>query len=136
MNGHCLCGAVSFTSPNAEKLQPANVAFAVGGVGPLLAIHCRPNVQFSGTDQITSYASSVCVERVFCKRCGTHFYYKFSATGEYFVAADAVDSTDFDLVSQIYVDRKPAYYSFANQTAMLTDQQGIEQYTSPNNQAA
>lgn len=42
--------------------------------------------------------------------------------------AGAFESGDFELVSQIYVDKKPGYYEFANQTPMLTEQQVIEQY--------
>ncbi len=55
-------------------------------------------------------------ERAFCKRCGTHLYYKLLATGEYFVPAGVFDSGDFQLATQIYIDKKPGYYSFANQT--------------------
>jgi hypothetical protein len=38
---------------------------------------------------------------------------------------------DFTLASQIYIDNKPAYYSFAEQTPMLTEQQVIAQYAPP-----
>jgi hypothetical protein len=97
----------------------------------MLAVHCGLNVEFKGSDQITRYASSEWAERAFCKNCGSHLYYKLLATGEYFVPAGAFDSTDFELVSQIYIDKKPDYYSFANATAVLTEQQVIEQYAPP-----
>jgi hypothetical protein len=97
----------------------------------MLAVHCGPDVAFTGEDQIAVYASSDWAQRAFCKRCGTHLYYKLLATGEYFVPAGAFDTQDFTLASQIYIDNKPAYYSFAEQTPMLTEQQVIAQYAPP-----
>ena len=102
----------------------------------MLAVHCGPNVKFLGTDDIAVYASSDWAERAFCKKCGTHLYYKLLATGEYFVPAGSFNSTDFELASQIYIDKKPPYYSFANQTPMLTEQQVIAQYGPPGGETA
>ena len=96
----------------------------------MLAVHCGPDVQFSGVESIAVYASSEWAERAFCKNCGTHLYYKLLASGEYFVPAGTFESEDFELVSQIYIDRKPNYYSFANRTPVLTEQQVIEQFGS------
>jgi hypothetical protein len=58
------------------------------------------------------------------------------ATGEYFVPAGAFESGDFELASQIYIDKKPNYYSFANQTPMLTEQQVIDQYSPSDGESA
>jgi hypothetical protein len=137
MNGRCLCGSVSFSSPEAKEIGACHCGFCRRwGGGPLLAVHCGPNVDFRGAGDIGVYASSAWAERAFCKRCGTHLYYKLLATGEYFVPAGAFDTADFHLASQIYIDKKPEYYSFANQTPMLTEQQVIEQYTPPSGDAA
>jgi hypothetical protein len=102
----------------------------------LLAVHCGPNVEFQGADQIAVYASSDWAERAFCRKCGTHLYYKLLATGEYFVPAGTSDSTDFELASQIYIDKKPPYYSFANETPTLTEQQVLEKYGPPDSGTA
>lgn len=129
MNGHCLCGAVTVMSSDAREIGVCHCGFCRRwGGGPLLAVHCGSKVQFSGNGQIAVYASSEWAERAFCSKCGTHLYYKFRATGEYFVPAGIFDTSDFELASQIYIDNKPAYYSFAEQTPMLTEQQVIEQY--------
>ena len=95
----------------------------------MLAVHCGPEVRFEGTEDVSVYASSA--ERAFCKHCGTHLYYKLLATGEYFIPAGTFESGDFEIASQIYIDKKPGYYSFANQTPTLTEQQVIEQYSPP-----
>jgi hypothetical protein len=102
----------------------------------LLAVHCGPDVQFYGSDHVSVYASSEWAERAFCKHCGTHLYYKLLPTGEYFIPAGTFDTTDFELASQIYIDKKPEYYSFANETPMLTEQQVIEKYTPPSAESA
>lgn len=102
----------------------------------MLAVHCGPNVEFTGAESVAVYASSQWAERAFCKICGTHLYYKLLATGEYFVPAGAFESGDFELASQIYIDNKPGYYSFANQTPMLTEQQVIELFNAPGGESA
>ncbi len=102
----------------------------------MLAVHCGPDVEFTGAGNIAVYPSSQWAERAFCKTCGTHLYYKLLATGEYFVPAGAFESGDFELASQIYIDKKPSYYSFANQTPMLTEQQVIEQFAPPGGESA
>lgn len=102
----------------------------------MLAVHCGPDVQFQDTKQIAVYASSVWAERAFCKKCGTHLYYKLLATGEYFVPAGAFDTNDLEMASQIYIDKKPDYYAFANQTPMLTEEQVLAQYAPPGGEEA
>jgi hypothetical protein len=137
MKGHCLCGAVSFTSPEAKDIGVCHCGFCRRwSGGPMLAVHCGRDVQFHGSDHIGVYASSEWAERAFCKRCGTHLYYKLLPTGEYFVPAGAFDTNDFQMASQIYIDRKPGYYAFANQTPVLTEQQVIEKYAASGGEAA
>lgn len=131
MQGHCLCGAVTFECADAKDIGVCHCGFCRRwGGGPLLAVHCGPDVQFQGSDHIGVYASSDWAERAFCTVCGTHLYYRLGATGEYFVPAGAFDSNDFELASQIYIDRKPDYYAFANETPVLTEQQVIAQFAS------
>lgn len=134
MDGQCLCGAVTFRSPTAREISVCHCGSCRRwGGGPLLAVHCGPNVRFEGGDQLAVFASSEWAERAFCRQCGTHLYYKLLATGEYFVPAGAFKSSDFELASQIFIDNKPPYYTFANETTMLTEQQVIEQFTPPAN---
>ncbi|MDP2248374.1 MAG: GFA family protein [Nitrosomonadales bacterium] len=137
MNGHCLCGAVTINSPAAKEIGACHCGFCRRwGGGPLLAVHCGPDVEFEGSEHITVFASSSWAVRAFCSKCGTHLYYKLLASGEYFVPAGVFENTDFELASQIYIDNKPSYYSFANQTPMLTEQQVIEQYGAPGEESA
>lgn len=136
MIGHCLCAAVRLSAPEARDIGACHCGFCRRwGGGPLLAVHCGRDVQFDGSEHITVYASSEWAERAFCKHCGTHLFYKLLASGEYFVPAGVFETEDFQLASQIYIDKKPAYYSFANQTPMLTEQQVMAQYAAPDSGA-
>ena len=112
MNGHCLCSAVVIESPNAKEIGACHCGFCRRwGGGPLLAVHCGPNVKFVGADHITTYSSSDWAERAFYACAASDLDDKFLATGEYFVPAGLFDSTDFKIKSQIYIDKKPEYYS-------------------------
>lgn len=137
MEGRCLCGAVRLHSSDAREIGACHCGFCRRwGGGPLLAVHCGPHVRVDGADKVGVYASSEWAERAFCQQCGSHLYYKLLATGEYFVPAGLFDSDDFELASQIYIDRKPGYYAFANRTPMLTEQQVIERFAAPGGGAA
>jgi hypothetical protein len=137
MNGHCLCGSVRLVCPEAREIGACHCGFCRRwGGGPLLAVHCGPDVQFEGSEHITVYSSSEWAQRAFCGKCGAHLYYKLLASGEYFVPAGVFESSDFELVSQIYVDNKPSYYEFSNKTPMVTEQQVIEQFSAPGGETA
>jgi hypothetical protein len=132
MEGHCLCGAVRFAAPDTKKIGVCHCGFCRRwSGGPMLAVHCGPDLRFEGAENISVFASSDWAERAFCRTCGTHLYYRLHATGEYFVPAGTFDSDDFALASQIYIDRKPPYYTFANETPTLTEQQVIALYAPP-----
>jgi hypothetical protein len=133
MKGTCLCGTVSLTAADEKKqIGACHCGYCrKWGGGPLLAVHCGPDVTFFGQDQISVYRSSEWAERAFCAKCGSHLYYKLLSTGDYFVPAGIFEAADFELASQVYIDKKPAYYDFANQTPTMTEQQVIEAYAPP-----
>ncbi|RXN91209.1 GFA family protein [Achromobacter aloeverae] len=129
MKGTCLCGAVSVTAADSRSIGACHCGYCRRwGGGPLLAVHCGPDAVFVGQDQISVYRSSDWAERAFCAKCGAHLYYKLLADGHYFIPAGLLDTTDFQLDSQIYIDKKPPYYDFANQTPTMTEQQVIDAY--------
>lgn len=129
MQGHCLCGAVHWHCPDSRETSACHCASCRRwGGGPMLSVHCGPDVQFTGAEHIRRYASSDWAERAFCQRCGSHLYYKLLATGEHYIPAGAMDTQVLELTSQIYIDKKPPYYALANDTPMLTEQQVLALY--------
>lgn len=131
--GSCMCGAV--------KVTARGVGHEVGAChcsmcrkwagGPLLAVECGTDVSFEGEDHIGVFDSSVWAERGFCKTCGSHLFYRLKESREYSMPAGLFDNADFVLKSQIFIDEKPAYYNFAEQTHNMTGAEVFAQYAPP-----
>ena len=123
VTGHCLCGAVRITLPEGPK----TVGICHCGMcrrwsgGPTLAIEAGKEVEIDGREHIGTYRSSDWAERAFCKVCGCNLYYRLVEAGSYAVCAGLLeDQNDLSLTSQIFIDEKPDFYSFANETTNLT----------------
>lgn len=129
--GRCLCGSVTCTAAEADTHVGAchcDMCRRWGG-GPLLAVECGAEVRFDGGEHITVFDSSEWAERGFCSRCGTHLFYRLKTSGEYMIPAGLLDDQSaLSLTSQIFIDRKPGYYRFANETEELTEAQVFEMY--------
>lgn len=129
--GSCLCGAVKLTVINPGTSIGAchcGMCRKWGG-GPLLAVESGTDVTLQGEDNITVYNSSEWAERGFCKHCGTHLFYRLKEARQYHVPAGLFDDApglSFDL--QIFIDEKPAYYRFANETPALTGAEVFAMY--------
>ncbi|TBW58906.1 GFA family protein [Marinobacter halodurans] len=130
MKGQCLCGAVTIETSRRERVDVCHCGMCRRwSGGPMLAVHCGPDVRITGLDSVTVYTSSDWAERGFCSRCGTHLFYKFKGSGQYAMPAGFFQAgADFAMGSQIFIDRKPGYYDFANQTPMLTETEVMERY--------
>ena len=85
LSGHCLCGDVRVLAQAVSR----RVGFCHCGMcrswsgGPLLAVDCGTEVSFEGADRIGNHASSDWAERGFCKRCGSHLFFRLKATGQF-----------------------------------------------------
>lgn len=121
--GACLCSLVSITVQSESKSVGAchcNMCRRWGG-GPYMEIDCGSNVSFEGKENISVFSSSDWAERGFCKNCGTHLFYRLKENNQHMVPIGLFENDD-DLVfeSQVFIDAKPAYYSFSNKTNDMT----------------
>jgi hypothetical protein len=123
VSGRCLCGAVSFTA----KIGSHNVDVCHCDMcrrwtgGPFLALAQGGATSFEGAENIGVYKSSEWGERAFCKICGTSLYWRLIGSNEYAVSAGTLDDqSKLALTTEIFIDEKPAYYTFANETKRLT----------------
>ena len=129
--GSCLCGAVSLTA--------ASIGHSVGachcsmcrkwGGGPLMAVDCGTEVRIEGGENVGVYGSSAWAERGFCSRCGTHLFYRLKEQKQYIVPIGLFDDPPevvFD--SQVFIDEKPGYYAFANETENMTGAEVFARY--------
>lgn len=129
--GSCLCGAVKIT---ANRVHHSIGACHCGMCrkwtgGPLLAVDCGSDVSFAGEENITVYNSSDWAERGFCKQCGSHLFYHLKEAEQYIMPVGLFDDTDgFSMDHQIFIDFKPPYYDFANETRMMTEAEVFAQF--------
>ena len=134
IKGSCLCGAVnvSTTSTN-NKVGACHCSMCrKWGGGALLVIECGSDVSFEGEENIGIYQSSEWAERGFCKKCGSHLFYKFKQKNQYYIPVGIFDNDEglvFD--HQVFIDEKPEYYSFANKTKNMTGEEVFAQFTPP-----
>ncbi len=133
--GRCLCGSVEVTA----KTMGNEVGACHCGMcrrwtgGPFLAVECGTDVTFSGEEHVTVFDSSAWAERGFCKKCGTHLFYRIKESGQYIMPAGLFDGTDAEFVfnHQIFVDEKPDFYDFANETRNMTGAEVFAMYAPP-----
>lgn len=123
VSGHCLCGAVRFSADVAKH----DVDVCHCGMcrrwtaGPFIGLMHEGAVAFEGAEHIGVYKSSEWGERAFCKVCGTSLYWHLAGSDTYSFSAGVLDDqTQLNLTMQIFIDEKPDYYDFANDTPRLT----------------
>lgn len=130
MKGTCICGSVSIATADHPDITVCHCGMCQRwGGGPLLSVHCGSEVQISGAECVTIFSSSDWAERAFCAKCGTHLYYRFIPMNDHVVPAGFFqDGTGFKLAEQIFIDKKPPYYEFSNQTSQLTEAEVYAKY--------
>jgi hypothetical protein len=119
-NGTCLCGAVNFTAKHMSTevgVCHCNMCRKWGG-GPYMEVDCGPEVSFAGAENISLYQSSQWAERGFCKQCGTHLFYRLKEDNLHMIPVGLldVDDIEFTFKEQVFIEEKPAFYSFSNDT--------------------
>ncbi len=121
--GSCLCGAVNITAKQAADEVGAchcGMCRRWGG-GPLLAIDCGTEVVIEGEADVAVFDSSMWAERGFCRKCGTHLFYRIKQTGQLIIPVGIFgDDTRLAFDHQVFIDEKPGWYSFANSTQDMT----------------
>ena len=130
MKGTCLCSSVTIESKDSNDFEACHCGICRRwGGGPFLAVHCGSDIVITGAESVNVFESSEWAERAFCNSCGTHLYYHLKPTNEYIVPVGLFgEETGFTFKEQIFIDKKPDYYEFANTTENLTGQQAFEKF--------
>lgn len=82
-----------------------------------MEIECGPNVTFEGKKNISVYDSSKWAERGFCNKCGSHLFIRTKENNEYGIPAGLFNNDlAFIFNRQVFIDLKPPYYSFSDNT--------------------
>lgn len=132
LSGSCLCGKVSISTEAAKgRLDACHCAMCrKWGGGPYLSVDCGPKMEISGKEHLGIFDSSEWAQRAFCKECGTHIYYDLKGADHYGVPIGILDGVDdFKFEEQIFIDKKPKYYEFANSTENLTEAEVFAKYS-------
>lgn len=122
--GKCLCGAVTVSVEKlSEKVGVCHCTMCrKWSGGPWLALECNGAVSWEGEENIATYHSSDWADRGFCKKCGTHLFYKLKAVhSQYFMPVGLFDQeARYRLDHQIFIDEKPEFYNFSEKTQDMT----------------
>jgi hypothetical protein len=97
-----------------------------------MMVDCGSDVFFEGAENIATFSSSEWAERGFCGNCGTHLFYRLKESERYFVSVGLFDNCkDFAFDRQIFIDEKPQFYCFANETKNITGAEFFAQFAPP-----
>ncbi len=123
VNAKCLCGSVELEVDLANTEVAAchcNMCRKWSG-GPMMAIDCGDSLKITGKSSVSQYQSSEWAERGFCSNCGTHLFYLLKPANQYHLPAGllAIDS-EYSFTHQIFIDEKPDYYNFSDDTTNMT----------------
>ena len=96
----------------------------------MFAVEFAQGVNFQGAEHITIFSSSDWAERGFCQQCGTHLFYRLTQSGHYALPVGLLDNSSdtWEITEQIFIEQKPAYYSLAEKTKLLTGEEVFAQY--------
>ncbi|MFW5432042.1 MAG: GFA family protein [Methylophilaceae bacterium] len=131
-HGKCLCGAVAVTAKTMDTEVGAchcNMCRKWTG-GIFLVVDCKDQVEFTDEENISVYNSSEWAERGFCAKCGTHLFYRLKENNQHFMPSELFDTdTKLHFGHQIFIEEKPKYYAFANDTKNMTGKELFAQFT-------
>ena len=134
--GRCLCGDVEITVSNRSLHVGAchcSTCRKWSGA-PYMEVNCGTDVSFAGEEHVKVFNSSEWAERAFCSNCGTHLFYRLKGTGEHMVSVGLFeDNENFVFDNQVFIDEKPGFYSFAEDTKKLTGAELFAMFSEENN---
>ena len=132
--GSCLCGKIRFTAQHmSQKVGACHCSSCrKWGGGPFMEVNCGADVLFEGEEHITVYDSSTWAERGFCSLCGSHLFYRLKKSRQHMMSIGLFED-DQNLVfhRQVFVDEKPSFYSFSNETSEMTGPEIFKKFAAP-----
>lgn len=133
VSGACLCGCVEVRASIGSTVGACHcdICRSWGG-GPLFALDGGDDVILVGEENIRTFATTRWAERGFCSQCGTHLFIRVNQSGRYILPTGLFDRKVPELVfdHQIFIDKRPKYYRFANETKEQTGAEVFAQFAS------
>lgn len=143
-SGKCLCGAVRYKIvADVTEVGACHCGMCQAWSGGVfIGMQAAPgDVTITGEEALSVYASSPWAERAFCKICGSSVYYRVTAPGPHhgvyhFGAGGLEDWTGVEMTEAIFIDKKPAGYSFAGMRKEMTEAEVMAMFAPPPEQGA
>lgn len=132
--GRCLCGGVRFNiqdAPDTVSVCHCETCRRWSG-GPLMAVDTDDALAFEADGPLVWYRSSDWAERGFCRTCGTSLFYRLvEQPGHVAISAGTLDDPGAlaRIERHIFVDEKPGFYEFADDTPRLTGAEAMAEFT-------
>lgn len=96
----------------------------------------KEDVKIDGEDAMRRFASSPWAERAFCGICGSNLFYRVTAEGpmqgEIHMALGVLDDpSGVRLSTELFIDKKPDGYGFAQETHQMTEAEVMAMFAPP-----
>lgn len=117
LSGRCACGAVqvALTPPTLFASYCHCSSCRKTHAAPFVAWTAVPNDRFQmvhGEETLTVFASSPGVRRAFCRRCGTHVWYRGDdAPDRVYVPVAVLDWLDRPIEEHVSYEERAAWFS-------------------------
>lgn len=94
-----------------------------------MAVDCGSEVTFEDEGTVAVFNSSEWADRGFCSKCGSNLFYRIKGNNQYIVSAGLFDNEEmFVFDNQVFIDEKPSYYCFSNETENMTGAEVFAKY--------
>jgi len=94
-----------------------------------MGLHIDGEISIDNEAKIKWYKSSDWGMRGFCPECGTHLFWAMQDRSMLVPMVGTLDDTsDVVFNSEIFIDHKPAFYEFANDTTKQTAAEVMEAF--------
>ena len=126
MKGQCVCGATTFTvelkNHDVHACHCSICRRQTSGVIMTIDVE-QGSLQFTQDQHLSIYNSSDWGERGFCNCCGTNLFWRTKDQSYCNINAFALDQQPQDIKfdMEIFIDNKPEFYAFHNETKKLTE---------------
>jgi len=126
MKGQCVCGATTFTvelkNHDVHACHCSICRRQTSGVIMTIDVE-QGSLQFTQDEHLSIYNSSDWGERGFCNCCGTNLFWRTKDQSYCNINAFALDQQPQDIKFdvEIFIDNKPEFYAFNNETKKLTE---------------
>jgi len=126
MKGQCVCGATTFTvelkNHDVHACHCSICRRQTSGVIMTIDVE-QGSLQFTQDEHLSIYNSSAWGERGFCNCCGTNLFWRTKDQSYCNINAFALDQQPQDIKfdMEIFIDNKPEFYAFNNETKKLTE---------------